>query len=171
MLIQTIINDVVTLVVGVGSVYAIMKKKFPKTTEAVVQEVEHNLPHKVLTDLEAGVKFIEHLAQSPFFAASAAKGKLEAHHVIGKLEDLTALSEAKTLLQKLGAYASLSATDKAKAGAVLKLNLLHQGITVSDKQIEDFFTQADAALTALEGDKTFATLFEKPADPQPAQQA
>jgi hypothetical protein len=158
---------ILTAATVIYSVYKFVKKEDPK----LVTDIEKKIPHGVLTVAEDAVKLVENLVKSPWFASAAAAGKLEAHHVLGQLDQLKAVSSAQTVLMQLGkSYDSLSVEEKVKAQSVLKLALLKLGIQLSDKQIADIFAQVDAATKALAADKTFATLFEQP-DPQPAPQA
>lgn len=171
--IQTIVTDAVAVVVGVGSTWVMLKKRFPTETKVISNEITHNLPHAVLTGIEDAVKFIEHLGESPLFAAEVAKGKLEAHHVLGKLEQTTAVSEAKTILLGIGkVYDALSAQEKVKAEVTLRLALSQLGINMTDAQIQGVFNEAQKAIDSLKSTAMFKASFEQPAPaPEPAPQA
>lgn len=147
----------------IGAIVAYVKKRFPKATQAVEQMVAKKVPHAVVVGVEDAIKFVEHLAQSPFFAGKVAVGELQVKHVLDELTQTKAVSEAKTILMQLGkAYSVLSVEQQIKAQSVLKLGLLKLGINMTDAEIQAVFQAVDASGQALSADKTFATLFEQP---------
>jgi len=133
------------VVVLIVSAYKWADKHFQKELQAV----EKDIPAGIKTVVEDATKFVEHIVTSPFFAGLAAKGKVEAHHVLDKLTQTTAVSEAKTVLLAIGkVYDALTDAEKLKAEVTLKLALSGIGINMADKQIQAVFAEAQQAIDA-----------------------
>jgi len=162
----TVVGAQVLGAVGVvGGVVAYLKKRFPKEVQAVENTVAHDVPAIALQGVEDAAKFVEHIVASPLFAGIAAKGKVEAHHVLDKLTQTTAVSEAKTVLLAIGkVYDALSDTEKLKAEVTLKLALSGIGISMTDKQIQGVFAEAQKAIDAAR----LTPMFKASFTPDPA---
>lgn len=144
--------------------YKWLDKRFPKQVNAVEKAAAKILPGAVVTGVEDAAKLVENLVKSPWFAPIAAKSELEAHHIIGKLEHTTAVSEAKTILLGIGkAYAALTDQEKVKAEVTLRLVLNQLGIDMVDKQIQSVFSEAQKAIDSLKQTAVFKASFEQPA--------
>jgi predicted nucleic acid-binding protein len=147
--------------------YRFFAKRFPKATQAVEQDLAKKLPHGVVTVAEDAFKFVEHIAESPFFAGKVAEGELKAKHVLDELTQTKAVSEAKTVLLGIGkVYASLTDAEKLKAEITLKLALSGIGIAMTDTQIAAVFAEAQKAIESIQATAMFKASFEQPAQPQ-----
>lgn len=159
--------------VVIGTVVYALRKflKDKKAVAAVEKVVTHDLPEGAKTAVEDAVKFLEHIVEAPVFAPLAAKGKIEADHLINEVAHDKAVIQAQALLKKAGgAYSALSPELKVKVESALKLGLMKIGVTFSDAQVKAIFADADAIEQALASDKTVQALLGNDSTPaQPAQ--
>jgi len=160
-------TDWTTVVTGAGVVIAVLGggvklwRKVEKDNPGLIKAI----PSKVVTVVDDAAKFVEHIVTSPLFAGLAAKGKVEAHHVLDKLTQTTAVSEAKTVLLAIGkVYDALTDAEKLKAEVTLKLALSGIGINMADKQIQAVFTEAQQAIDTAK----LTPMFKASFTPDPA---
>lgn len=152
--------------------YKWVDKHFPTQTKQVEQDIEHSLPHGFATLVEDGAKFMEHVIASPLFAGLAAKGKVEAAHIVKQATQTAVGSEVKTVLLGAGKlYSQMTDTEKVKAESALRLVLNAAGINLTDTQIKAAFDDTEQAINIATSTNFFQALFPPaPApDAQPAQ--
>jgi len=126
-------------------------RKLTKRVEPFLAKEAPVIAHEA----NAALSFVAHLAETPWFAGVAAKGKVEAHHVIGQLEK----SElARVSAQAVGAFTKslgvvvfgLSATQKIDLSEYIRSQLHNVGVKVSDQQIVASVREAQSALERIE---------------------
>ena len=153
-------HDALAVIVALLGVWQVHKTQFEKYLKI--------LPQPVQNVIENGLNGLEALAKSPWFAAEAAKGKVELKHVIDKVSHLTIVNEAKTILLSIGkAYNTLTPAEVIKAEYLLRLGLSDLRVTLTDQQVKDIFNEAQKAIDLLKSQPEFKAAFpEQPAQPQ-----
>lgn len=177
----TLANDIYVQAAGFVATALTLGTVVWKFAKKVDPNIVKQLPQDVVHTGEEIGAFFANLAKSPLFAGIAAKGKIEAHHVVSKLED-TEL--AKVAIKGVSAFSKalnvvlddMTATQKTDLVEFVKAELAKVKVNVSDAQIVDALKGAQGALNAVEKDvipavkahdaavKAWAT----PAQPQPA---
>ncbi|HET9791314.1 MAG TPA: hypothetical protein VFR08_08430 [Candidatus Angelobacter sp.] len=151
----TISTGAGTVVILLAAGYKWLRKEADAHPQ-LASEIEKKIPHGVLTVIEDAGKFIEGLAESPFFAGAAAKGKLEAQHVLGKFADSEAARIAAQVLQAFGrGYSGLSKNEQDAAVIMARTELSKLGLQVTDVQIENALTDAENTVSALQSQTIF----------------
>ncbi|WDL96063.1 hypothetical protein [Alicyclobacillus sp. ALC3] len=118
--------------------------KYLENHQSVATDIAEKLPQSAVVAVEDGVKFIEHLAESPVMAPFVAKGKIEVQHLIDEVEHDKAIMQAQAILRQAGgAYEGLKPDVKVKVETVLKLALSKMGINFSEAEVKSTLHAAD----------------------------
>lgn len=154
-------------ILTIGGLIPVLKRYAPK----VGQEIKKDAP-VIAHEANAALEFVKHLAESPVFAGIAAKGKIEAHHVVSELEKSTVAKVASQVVQTFGrAYSDLTPNEKSAALIMARDVFKGAGMTVTDAQIEKALADVDKAVQELQANPIFKAIQQLQAASKAAQQA
>lgn len=153
-------------ILTIGGLIPVLKRYAPK----VGQEIKKDAP-AIAHEANAALEFVKHLAESPLFASVAAKGKIEAHHVISELEKATVAKVASQVVQTFGtAYSDLTPNEKSAALIMARDAFKGASVTVTDAQIERALADVDKVVQELKSNPIFKAIQQLQAASKPTPQ-
>jgi hypothetical protein len=140
-----------TTVISVAAGAAVTITSLWKKLEKKDPELAKEVPHAVRTVLDDGEHLVADLMKSPWFAAEAAKGKVEVHHITDKIKKAVIGQYAAQMLAAFGKeLADLTNIQRATLLSDLQSRLKLLGVNVTPSELTGYLEQVQNSIAALQ---------------------